>query len=430
MEGPAQGDYVVRAVDAELDELLPHIAALHIDGAKGVGKSTTAARRASSRWSLDVPASSEVAMAQPSLILDDPRPVLIDEWQRVPSVWDAVKNRVSHDRTPGQFLLAGSAPSAGTTHSGAGRIVSVMMRPMTLPERGVHAPTVSMTDLMTGAKPAVSGACELELSDYTDEILASGLPGLRGLTGRPLQAQLDSYITRIVDVEIEEVSGRKVRHPGTLRAWLAAYAAATSTTASWDKIRAAASPGADRKPSKTTTIPYTEALRRLRVLDELPAWTPGNNHLRALTQGPKHHLMDPALAARLVRVSRDGLLHGRDPASPVPRDGTFLGALFESLVTLSVRVFAAASGGTVGHLRTKGGEREIDLCVSPADTAGVVAMEVKLAPNVNDDDVRHLLWLQRELGSEFLDGIVVTTGPHAYRRPDGIAVVPLGLLGP
>lgn len=128
--------------------------------------------------------------------------------------------------------------------------------------------------------------------------------------------------------------------------------------------------------------------------------------------------------------NREGLLHGQDPAGPVPRDGTFLGALFESLATLSVRVFAAASGATVGHLRTKGGAREIDLCVSAGDSTGVVAMEVKMSPIVDDHDVRHLLWLRQELGADFLDGVVLTTGPHAYRRPDGIAVVPLGLLGP
>lgn len=158
-------------------------------------------------------------------------------------------------------------------------------------------------------------------------------------------------------------------------------------------------------------------------------WAPATrNHLRSLTGTPKHHLADPALAARLLNASTERLLDGGTTDIPIVRDGPLLGALFESLVTLSVRVFAQAAEAQTFHLRTKGGRHEVDLVVE--SEGGVVGIEVKLAPSVSDDDVVHLKWLRERLGDDCSDVVVVTTGPEAYRRSDGIAVVPLALLGP
>ncbi|MFA4927951.1 MAG: DUF4143 domain-containing protein [Patulibacter sp.] len=135
------------------------------------------------------------------------------------------------------------------------------------------------------------------------------------------------------------------------------------------------------------------------------------------------------MAAQLLGVQAPTLLAGESPGPAVPRDGTLLGALFESLATLSVRTYAANAEARVGHLRTQRGRREVDLIVERAD-GRVLAIEVKLARTVSSDDLRHLHWLQDELGDQVLDRVVVTTGPDAYRRDDGIAVVPLALLGP
>ncbi len=223
-------------------------------------------------------------------------------------------------------------------------------------------------------------------------------------------------------------AGFAVRRPATVRAWLRAYAAATATTTSWDKIRNAATSGVDDKPAKTTTLPYIELLTALRILDPLEAWLPTNNHLASVASAPKHHLADPALAVRLVRTSAVRLLRGETPGPPTPRDGSFLGALFESLVALSIRTFAQNADARVYHLRTHGGRHEVDFVVEGAE--GVVAMEAKLGATVSDDHVRHLLWLRRQLGDDCVDLVVVHTGSEAYRRPDGVAVVPLGLLGP
>jgi uncharacterized protein len=417
--------YQRRVVDDELDELLPQLPAILIDGPKGVGKTATASQRCTTIRRLDVEAEADVVRADPMVLASDDRPVLIDEWQRVPAIFDAVRRLVDVDSHGGQFLLTGSAPSA-QTHSGAGRITTMRMRPLTLSERGVEAPTVSLDGLLRGDSN-VTGRTSVNLTDYVREILASGFPGLRHLDGRALTRQLDSYLDRIVDHDLAE-AGLVVRRPATVMAWLRAYAAATGTAASWEKIRDAATSGVSDKPAKTTTIPYIELLTGLRILDPVPAWTPAHNHLRALTQQPKHYLADPALSARLVRRSATQLLRGDAPGTIVPRDGGFLGGVFEALAALSVRTFAQSCDARVYHLRTEGGRHEVDFIVE--GDQGVLAVEVKLSSTVDDADVRHLVWLREQLGDDCVGLVVTHTGPEAYRRSDGIAVIPLALLGP
>jgi uncharacterized protein len=170
-------------------------------------------------------------------------------------------------------------------------------------------------------------------------------------------------------------------------------------------------------------------LERLWILDPVPAWQPTRRHLSRLSAAPKHQLADPAIAARLLGASAAALLENQELGPPLPRDGTLLGALFESLVTLCVRVYAQQAEAQVGHFRTYAGEREVDLVVERQD-GRVVVIEVKLKRTIQDADVSHLRWLQGKIGGELLDAAILTTGEQAYRRPDGIAVIPAGLLGP
>lgn len=425
LHGGLGDDYQRRIVDGELDELFPDLAAVLLDGPKGVGKTETAIRRSATVRRLDIEPERRVVLADPSIIAGDPRPLLLDEWQRVPEVWDVVRRLVDADHAGGQFLLTGSAPVL-STHSGAGRITTMRVRPLTLAERAVEDPTVSLAALLAGTAD-VAGRTTIDVRRYVDEMLASGFPGLRHLTGRALTYQLDSYIERIVDHDMAE-AGLRVRRPATVMAWLRAYAAATGTTASWNKIRSAATVAADAVPARTTTQPYIELLSGLRILDPVQAWAPSNNHLGVLTTAPRHFLADPALAARLVKRGATQLLHGDGPIPPQPRDGSFLGALFENLAALSVRVFAQANDASVHHLRTRNGRNEVDFIVE--SDAGVIGIEVKLAASIGDTDVRHLLWLRDRLGAGCIDTVVLHSGPEAYRRPDGVAVVPLALLGP
>jgi hypothetical protein len=422
-------DYVRRVVDAELDELLPALPAIVLEGPKGVGKTATARRRTRSSYELDDPAQRELLAADPWQLIRVDRPVLLDEWQRVPAVWDAVRRAVDDDDAPGQYLLTGSAsPAAPQSHSGAGRIVTLRMRPMALSERGIGSPTVSLRALLAGGRPPIGGTTSVTLERYTEEILASGLPGLRRLTGRARRIQLQNYVDRIVDRDFAE-QGHVVRKPALLRRWLTAYAAATSTTTTWEKIRDAATGGEGEKPTKVTTLPYRDVLERLWVLDPVPAWIPSRGLARRLTYPPKHHLADPALSAALLGVDAGALLRGDRVGPPVPQDGALLGRLFESLVTLSLRVYAQAAETRLSHCRTMGGRQEIDLIVERGDHR-VLALEVKLGQSVTDADVRHLQWLRREIGDQLLDAAIITTGRDAYRRSDGVAVIPAALLGP
>jgi predicted AAA+ superfamily ATPase len=425
----ALAPYQRRVVDDELDELFGDLAAIAIEGPKGVGKTRTALQRAKTAYRLDDPAQLAVAQADPARLLDGERPVLIDEWQRLPEVWDLVRRAVDDGAPPGSFLLTGSAvPDPPPTHSGAARIVTVRMRPLALSER-LQKPSVSLAELLSGKGAPVTGATNFALTDYTEEVLASGLPGLRSLSDRSRRRQLDGYLDRIVDRDIPVDAGVVIRNPAALRRWMAAYAAASSTTASLETVRDAASAGNERKPSKNATQAYRDALTRVWVLDEVPAWIPSNNRLSELGHAPKHQLADPALAAQMLGVHASTLLAGQSSGPAVPRDGTLLGALFESLATLSVQVYAAHSEAQVKHLRTARGRQEIDLIVERAD-GSIVAIEVKLARTVSTKDTKHLIWLKQKLRDRVLDQVVVTTGPSAYRREDGIAIVPLALLGP
>ena len=421
--------YVRRIVDAELDELFGQVPAIALDGPKGVGKTTTAEQRAMGLAKLDSKSVRESIAADPELILRRMRPLLIDEWQKVPGVWDVVRRAVDADPSGGQFLLTGSAsPHPGATaHSGAGRIGRLRMRPMTLSERGVGTPEVSLAELLSGSRPALSGTSSLRVADYADEILTSGFPALRSLSSRALRFQLDSYLRNAVDRDVPE-QGLNVRKPESMLAWLRAYASATATTASYTQILDAATPGHADKPARGTAISYREVLASLWLLDPVPAWMPTGSPMTRLGQMPKHHLADPALAARLLGLTHDALLDGQ--GTPIgPQAGTMLGHLFESLVTMCVRVPAQAAEADVTHLRTRNGDHEVDL-VLVRDDGRVLAIEVKLANTVDDKDVRHLLWLADQLGDRLLDALVVNTGPAAYRRPDGIGVLPLGLLAP
>jgi uncharacterized protein len=421
--------YQRRVVDDELDELFGDLPAIAIEGPKGVGKTRTALGRAKTVHRLDDPAELAIARGAPARLLAGQRPVLIDEWQRLPEVWDLVRRAVDDGAPPGSFLLTGSAvPNPPPMHSGAGRIVTVRMRPLALSER-LRSASVSLSELLTGVRAPVGGATEVDLTVYTEEILSSGLPGVRPLSGRARRSQLESYVDRIFDRDIPDDAGVSIRNPAALRRWMAAYAAASSTTASFETIRNAASAGATNKQSKNATQAYRDALARVWVLDEVPAWIPSNDRLSELGHTPKHQLADPAFAAQLLGVRASMLLSGERPGPALPRDGTLLGALFESLVTLSVRVYAAHNEARVGHLRTARGRREVDLIVERADGA-IVAIEIKLARTVSDDDGKHLNWLEQKIGDRLLDQVIITTGPEAYRRKDAIAVVPAALLGP
>lgn len=262
------------------------LAAVAVEGAKGVGKTATSSLRAADVFRLDDDAVRQVVAADPA-VLDRPGTVVIDEWQRHPPVWDYVRRRVDDGAPPGSFLLTGSAvPADAPAHSGAGRIVQLRMRPLSLAERDLGPWTVSLGQLLRGEHPGIAGRSTTSLAGYVDEIVVSGFPGIRPLDPRARRAQLDGYVQRVVQRDFPE-QGLRVRRPDALRGWLTAYAAATATTASYNSILDAATAGEGNKPTKTTVIAYRDVLSQLWLVEPLPGWTPGRPDADIHTGSPK-----------------------------------------------------------------------------------------------------------------------------------------------
>ena len=425
--------YGPRIVDAEIRELLEGTRALSIEGARGVGKTTTVSQHARTVFRLDDEHSLALLRADPRRVLAAEPPVAIDEWQLFPDIWDLVRREVDQNPLPGRFILCGSAtPPQRPTHSGAGRMVTVHMKPLALAERwnspNFASPTVSLAELLAGSRPNVEGTTETGLDEYTREICSGGLPGVRDEPPRVLRASLRSYIERALDVDFAEAGGT-TRNPVLLRRWLHSYAAATGTIASIEAIRSAATSQSDQVPSRPVSAKYHDALTRIGLLDPFPPWAPTLNRLSRLTRRPKHSLVDPALAASMLNLSTDALLRGAGPGSAVQRADVFVGGLFESLVGQSLRVYAQAAEASVMHLRDSDGRHEVDFIVEGPD-GRVVAVEVKFAAHVRDRHTVGLRWLAERIGDRLADAVIVNTGPQSYRHQDGIAVVPAALLGP
>lgn len=414
--------YLRRTLDLVLDELMSYEAAIAIDGPKGVGKTATAERRSVKAWRLDNAVDRSLIEADPTFADAPAGTLLIDEWQRYPSVWDSVRRLVDDGADPGRFLLTGSAtPHHGAgTHSGAGRIASLRMRPMALYERGHEQAVVSLAGLLSPEQIAVSGTSEFTARRYFDSIVESGFPGIYTLPEQRAARRLEDYLQRVIDRDLPEL-GFSVRRPETLRRWMGAYAAASSTTSSYSVMLDATTRGDGSQPARTTTVAYRDHLTQLWLIDPVPAWQPRiHNPFKWLQHSSKHQLADPALAARLLGLSAESLGSARG--------AVMAGALFESLATLTVRVAAQASDARVGHLRTKNGDHEVDLVVEGLG-GEVLGIEVKLSAHVDDRHVKHLKWLREQLGDRVVDLAVIYSGKHAYRRSDGIAVIPLALLG-
>jgi uncharacterized protein len=257
-------------------------------------------------------------------------------------------------------------------------------------------------------------------------MMVSGFPAIRTLSGRALTVALDGYIERIIDADVREV-GLSIRKPASLRSWITAYAAATATTASWETIRDAANSGSNEPPAKSTVIPYRDALTRLRILDELPAWTPSQNEFTKVSLTGKHFLADPALALRLMNYDSDTI----QTASGFGRaefDSPLIGRMFEALAVQSVQTYVQSTFASAAHFREVNGRHEIDMIIQRED-GKVLGVEVKLSATPDPSDSKHLKWLKSEIGEHLIDSVVIYAGKYAFRQND-IAYVPLALLGP
>ena len=406
--------YLRRHIDARLAHLLGVHPACLIEGIWGVGKTSTATRLAATTLRLDHPPTAEMVASDPEVACSSlPAPVLIDEWQRVPTVWDAVRRMIDDDRSPGRFILSGSSPTAvaADVHAGAGRIMPLRLRPMTLSERRGHAPAVALEDLAEHGIDAVRGVrSAFSPVEQVAPTVDSGLPGYLAMGSTDQQEVLRAYLDLAVSRDLAEIAS-PLRNARKLRRYVRAYGAAVGTTAEHATIHHAAD------VAKATGETYHDLLDRLGLIEELPGWS--NNRLKRLTRRPKRHLVDPALAAA----------DHHDTASVLGERRARLGELFESVVVCQIRATAEALGlgWRFGHLRSAGGDHEIDLVADLPD-GGVLAFEAKLSQTTTAADTRHLAALRDRLGDTFRAGLVVHPGTVAFRLGDRIAAVPLGIL--
>ncbi len=415
--------YLPRLADGLLDGQLGAMGAVLIEGVKGCGKTATARQRAASEVLLDTDPEAELRAAlDPRLLLDGESPRLLDEWQRTPRVWDAVRRAVDNRGLPGQFILTGSATPNDNTqrHSGAGRFGIVRMRTMTLVEKQAISPSVSVADLFLGTAPAPANS-PVTIRDYLHHIALGGWPLLVGADERTARTYLDGYLDIIVERDINEVSGGP-RNPRLVRRFLHAYAQMVSQTANLSTIMKRAREEFDDGtdvPGRHTAQVYLDALQRMMIVDEVPAWDPSVRSSKRLATTPKRHLGEPSLAAALLQMSPERML----------TDLETTGFLFESLVAHDLRIYAEAVGATCLHYREAEGRLEVDYILENRD-GDWIGVEVKLGEGELDKAADSLHRLAKRVVRKPKALVVVTGTSLAYTREDGVHVVPLGLLGP
>lgn len=398
--------------------------AVVVEGPKACGKTATARQHAASEVLLDIDQTARTAIGfNPNLVLDGPTPRLIDEWQVVPEIWNHVRRAIDDRQEPGQFILTGSAVPADDTvrHTGAGRLTRLRMRPMSLYELGVSTGKVSLRALLEGEHEQ-GARSELEANALFELVSVGGWPGhLSRTAASALQANRD-YLEEVRRVDISRVDG-VARDPERVARFLRSYARNVATHASMSTI-AADTGGTDGPLKDHTALEYANALGRLMIIEDQPAWAP---HLRSksiLRNAPKRHLVDPSLAVAALRASPR---HLRE-------DLELFGLLFESLVVRDFRVYAQAADADVYHYRDNTG-LEIDTIV--ATQAGPwAAFEVKLGGEARiDEAAANLIKFRgrvdtRRCGEPAALAVVVGAGPYAYRREDSVWVLPIGVCGP
>jgi uncharacterized protein len=414
--------YQDRVVDGELVARLQATGAVVIEGAKACGKTATARQVAASEVLLDVDARARAAIAvDPALVLDGQTPRLIDEWQLEPTIWNHVRRTIDDRQTPGQFILTGSAVPADdvTRHTGAGRITRLRMRPMSLFETGHTNGAVSFAELLDGVPPR-SAETGLRIPDMARLVAVGGWPGSLRLGVDPALRAVRDYLDEIRRVDIRRVDGSR-RDPVRVGRLLRALARHTATYTAVT-VLAADTGGADGPADSDAIRGYLNALERLMIVEDMPAWAPPLRSRSILRSGAKRYFVDPSLAVAALRATPDRLL----------KDLNLFGYLFESLVVRDLRVYAQATDAQVLQYRDNTG-LEVDAVVEATDGRWG-AFEIKLGAGMVDQAAATLRRFAqrvdtRTLGEPAVLGVIVGTG-YGYRRDDGVAVVPIGALRP
>lgn len=403
-------DYKPRLVDGLIAELLAELPAVMVTGPRAAGKTTTAARHAASIVRLDRPAEAAVFRADADVALTEyEEPILLDEWQEVPSILGAVKRAVDADPRPRRFLLTGSvrADLDTATWPGTGRVVRASMYGMTVREQLGRLEAQPLIDRLAEGVPPALPPDPPDLRGYVELALRSGFPDAALLMSPAAGAQwLEGYIDQLITRDAIDIEPR--RDPARLRRYFGAYALnSAGIVADATLLRAA---GIDRR----TAVAYEQLLTNMFIVEALPAWT--SNRLRRLSLGAKRYLVDPALIAAALRLDSHAVL----------RDGDLLGRVLDTFVVAQLRgeLAACKTRPHLYHLRQSRGRHEVDI-VAELGGQNLLAFEVKADSAPGGDAARHLIWLRDRLGERFVHGAVFHTGAAAYRLSERVSAVPI-----
>lgn len=419
--------YRPRVVDSRVDKLLHAFGAVEITGPKWCGKTWTALAHARSYDTLMEPSTLDAAQTDPNLVLMGEEPHLVDEWQEVPALWDAARNRIDRNANrKGELILTGSArpkDEDAIRHSGTGRIARVRMRPMALCEMSGSNGGVSLSGLFDGRFEPVLRRTTVE--DVARWCCRGGWPSTIGLDDEFALETPPEYVKSIVDVSIPK-QGRKGDTALRLMRALAFNVAQAPTL----KTLATDMGEGGMPAAQNTVTDYLDLLGKLYVVEELPGWAPALRSKKRARTKPKLYFVDPSIPASLIGASPQSLL----------RDTQTLGNLFETLVVRDIRTFLSAMPGAanrIGYYRDDKGV-EADVVVELSDGRWA-AIEVKLSEDkATDESAKKLLHVATKLTANpkeqtpapaFL-AFVVGKGSRAYQRADGIYVIPAATLEP
>lgn len=416
-------EYLPRISDRLLDRKLHTTGAVLITGCKWCGKTMSAEQMAKSVIYMQDPdrSATYLAMAdtKPSLLLNGPEPRLIDEWQMAPVLWDAVRHEVDRRRKQGQFILTGSAVPLdnATAHTGTGRIARMMMRTMSLYESKDSNGAISLKALFDGTQEE-GAESPISVEEMSYLICRGGWPMSLTL---PREYALDvarDYVDAIVEEDVSRVDNTE-RNPQRVQTLLRSLSRNICTMASNTTILADFG-DTGTSMSMPTLDSYLNALRRIFVIEDVPAWSPALRSKTALRTSSKRNFVDPSIAAASLRMNPERLLN----------DFNTFGFLFESLCDRDMRVYAQANDGDIYHYRDKN-ELEADIIIALRDGRWA-PVEVKLGQKQIEEAAAHLIKLSEKIDSDKMDRpsfmMVLTAGEYAYRRKDGVWVVPLGCL--
>ncbi len=415
--------YTTRICDFELKNALDTMGAVLIEGAKWCGKTSTATNVARSVLFMQDPDKArsyqEMADTKPSLLLKGESPRLLDEWQMAPVLWDAVRFEVDKRGLAGQFILTGSAVPADnvTAHTGTGRFARILMRPMSLYESKESNGTVSLANLFD-KKHEIEGLSDLSIEQIALTLCRGGFPATINKPEKAALRMSIDYVEAIINQDISKVDGVE-KNPNRVRLLLRSLARNIATMASVQTILNDVE-STDTSISDKTFATYHNALRRIFVVEDMPAWSPSLRSKTAIRTSPKRHFVDPAIATAVMRINPVAVL----------QDFEYFGFLFEALCARDVRIYAQRNDGDVFHYRDKSG-LEADMIVQLHDGRWG-AIEVKLGNNQIEQAAENLLKLKEKIDTDkmrepsFL--LVLTGGQFAYRRKDGVLVVPIGCL--